>query len=35
LKELENLENTLVDESQNNMAYTGEPDRETCDRNLN
>ena len=35
LKELENLENTLVDEPQNNMAYTGEPDRETCDRNLN
>lgn len=36
LKELENLENTLVDELQNNMAYyTGEPDRETCDRNSN
>ena len=35
LKELENLENTLVDESQNNMAYTGEPDRETCDGNSN
>ena len=23
----------MVDESQNNMAYTGEPDRETCDGN--